>query len=280
MLPDQGHHLEPLSHRLGTWPIVPDGHIHRFYIKGDRPGTKNGWYIFFDYPYLSGAHGSWKTGEKYTWYSTKPNRIPPEERYLLKIQRERIHRQYHQEVISKQSAAALKAQHIWDIAHPVSMTHPYLVRKQVRAHGIRQNRGSLVIPLYDVSGAIYSLQFIDGNGHKRFLFGGRMKGCFFMIGSPGPVVCIAEGYATAASIHEVTGYPVAVSFNCGNLKSTALALQKRYPKCSLIICGDNDACTSGNPGATKALEAAEACGGYCIIPTRPGDFNDLMTGGI
>ena len=37
---------------------------------------------------------------------------------------------------------------------------------------------------------------------------------------PGPVL-IAEGYATAATLHEMTGMPAIVAFNAGNLLPVA-----------------------------------------------------------
>lgn len=130
----------------------------------------------------------------------------------------------------------------------------------------------------DTGGIIHSLQFIDGEGNKRFLSGGRKKGCYFPIGSPGEPLCIAEGYATAASIHEATGFPVAVAFDAGNLEPVARAMRAKFSKIKIILCADNDAQTPGNPGLTKAREAAAACGALLAVPHCHGDFNDLYTG--
>ena len=78
--------------------------------------------------------------------------------------------------------------------------------------------------------ALHSLQFISREGDKRFLIGGRVSGCYFPIGKPDGALCIAEGYATGASIHEATGTAVAVAFNAGNLLPVASALRAKFPR--------------------------------------------------
>ena len=130
--------------------------------------------------------------------------------------------------------------------------------------------------------ALHSLQFIGADGEKRFLTGGRVSGCYFLIGEPDGALCIAEGYATGASIHEATGTAVAVAFNAGNLLAVARALRTKFPDLRLIICADDDASTPGNPGLTKAREAAQAVSALLAVPNfganRPEgatDFNDL-----
>ncbi|NJR40975.1 MAG: hypothetical protein HC781_21710, partial [Leptolyngbyaceae cyanobacterium CSU_1_4] len=66
-------------------------------------------------------------------------------------------------------------------------------------------------------------QRIAESGEKKFLYGGRKSGLWHWVGTPptdqaapAPLL-IAEGYATAASVYEATGYPCAVAFDCGNL---------------------------------------------------------------
>jgi putative DNA primase/helicase len=139
------------------------------------------------------------------------------------------------------------------------------VKKSVQSHGLHLHNGLLVIPLRDSDGNLHSLQFIDSDGNKRFLSGGRKKGCYFALGSPVASLCIAEGYATAATIHESTGLPVAVAFDAGNLMAVAQALRMKFPKIKITLCADNDAATPGNPGLTKAQEAAIAIGGYLAV---------------
>ena len=177
--------------------------------------------------------------------------------------------------------AATKAAEIWKAATPAADDHPYLQRKGVRAHGICQSGDKLVIPLRD-GGELHSLQFIGDDGAKRYLPGGRVSGCYFSIGRPDGRICVAEGYATGATIHEATGCAVAVAFACGNLRVVAEAIKAKYPAATLILCADDDYRTDGNPGLTTATEAARAVGGLLAVPDfgadRPEgatDFNDL-----
>ncbi len=145
-------------------------------------------------------------------------------------------------------------------------THPYLVRKGVQSHGLRLYKGNLVIPLSSETGSVQSLQFIEADGNKRFLSGGQKKGGYFMIGTPQGIVCIAEGYATAASIFESTGYATVVAFDAGNLETVGKAIRRKYPEAKIIICADDDNNSKGNPGMTKAREAAQLIGAFIAKP--------------
>lgn len=160
--------------------------------------------------------------------------------------------------------------------------HEYLTRKGIKPHGVKSHGHHLLIPMRDTSGKLHSLQTIAPDGGKRFQPGGRVKGCYHAIGKPEGVLIVCEGYATGASIHEATRHAVAAAFNAGNLRAVAEALRVKYPELRLILAADDDVATPGNPGLTKATEAARAVGGYLAIPDfgsdRPDgatDFNDL-----
>jgi putative DNA primase/helicase len=62
-----------------------------------------------------------------------------------------------------------------------------------------------------------------------------------------------------------------VAFNAGNLKPVALALRKKFPEAKIILCADNDRFTPGNPGVSKAREAALEVNGRLYVPR----FEDL-----
>ena len=118
----------------------------------------------------------------------------------------------------------------------------------------------------DVDGELHSLQFILPDGGKRFLTGGRKRGCYYGIGRPAGALCICEGYATAASIYEATGYATACAFDAGNLLPVAEALRAKFPRLSLVIAADNDSEAAGNPGLTAATAAARAVGAAVAVP--------------
>ena len=86
---------------------------------------------------------------------------------------------------------------------------------------------------------------------------------------------IAEGFATAASLHEDSGYLAVIAFDAGNFKDVAIVIKSLCPDAEIIICGDNDV---SRIGEKKAIEAALAVGGKYIIPPTVGqDFNDMLT---
>lgn len=116
---------------------------------------------------------------------------------------------------------------------------------------------------------LVGLQFIQNDGSKKFLTGTPKRGAFHMVGAVDadvPVLAVAEGYATAATVHEVTGWPVAVAFDAGNLEPVARAMRKARPSARVAIAADNDHRTEGNPGISKARAAAQAVDGAVIAP--------------
>jgi putative DNA primase/helicase len=255
--------------------IITDGKLHRFYVEGDRRGTHNGWYVLHLDGVPVGSFGSWKTGETRTWCARETHRFTEAERAEYQRRLEETKRQRQEATARDHDSTREKASAIWRLSQPVEL-HPYLSRKGVKAFGIRQHQGCLVIPLRDTQGAIHSLQFIGAEGNKRFLKGGAISGHYHPIGQHSGTLCIAEGYATAATIHQATRHAVAVAFNAGNLRSVALALRGKFPDAKIILCADNDRFTPGNPGVTKAREAAIAVGGYLTVPrfddSGPFDF--------
>jgi putative DNA primase/helicase len=127
-------------------------------------------------------------------------------------------------------------------------------------HFFHVRRGDLVVPLRAPGGKLWALQTINHLGTKLFPKFGRKAGNFHLIdpmGEPAPpIVAIAEGYATAASVHEATGWPVAVALDVGNMARVAPLMCSMFPDARLILCGDDDPQTKDNPGRTKAEELA------------------------
>ena len=110
------------------------------------------------------------------------------------------------------AAARDKAARLWARAHPADSSHPYLIKKRIKPFGLRRLRDMLVIPARDTNGTLHTIQFIQPDGSKRFLTGGRISGCYFSIGRPEGSILICEGVATAATLFEATGRAVAA---CG-----------------------------------------------------------------
>jgi putative DNA primase/helicase len=248
--------------------IVLDGRIHRFRVNGDKAGSQNGWYVGHLIPAPAGAFGSWKTGEHYVWHDHQSRKaLTPAELDEQRRQVEAWQRQRAKEKLLVREEARSKAVRLWGMAKPAEAAHPYLARKGVKGWGIRQLRESLVIPVRDACGRLHSLQFIGPDGAKKFLSGGRIQACYCAIGKPADTLLLAEGYATAATLYASTGHATACAFNAGNLVHVARALRAKFPSLRIIVCADNDTQTVGNPGLTKAWEAARAVGGCVAAPT-------------
>jgi putative DNA primase/helicase len=256
--------------------LIADGCIHRFHVKGDRPGSKNGWYVL--YPNGIGVFGSWKTDEKHIWRSDGLKTLSRAEKRRLARQITEAQRQRRIEQERKQTKARDLAHKIWRNAAPAPADHPYLFAKQVKSHGLRIKGNALIMPLLDTCGVIHSVQYIYPDTSKHFLTGGRIKGCFYIIGDRHDELIICEGFSTGASLHEHMGHDVAVAINAGNLLPVAHALRAKYPAREIIIAADNDDHLEKNIGVIKATEAARAIGTSLIIPPVSGDFNDYLRG--
>ncbi len=218
------------------------------------------------------------------------------------------------EKAAQQAKAADLAAVIWSSSQPAE-THPYLVRKGVRVHGLRVGKWevvdretgevrlvspmALLVPIKDRTGRIHSMQAILpsklANGKdKLYLAGGAKAGNFYAIGKPQDlngrkVFILAEGFATAASIHEATDHLVLACFDAGNLLPVATSIRERQPDAIILLAADDDRFTVRkdgtpyNPGIDAATKAAQEVGGLLAIPQfasldgEPTDWNDLAS---
>lgn len=256
----------------GGKPIM-DGEIHRVPVDG-KPNGKDGAYCV----HADGRPAGWvhnhRTGERVEWVATgcqlsqaqlnMMRASAAEKREEVLAQRQQ---QYEQ--------AAKRAFGIWKNAPTwAPADHPYLAAKHVHGYGVKRGEnGVLLIPGRDVDGRIHTLQLITPEGEKRFLSGGQKHGMHHVI-DPGhklghhPIL-VAEGYATAASVHEALKLPVVVAFDSGNLAPVAQALHSKYPRQPILVLADDDHRQANNPGLRHGRMAAEAVGGLCLSP----DFN-------
>jgi len=278
--------FEALAVQLGfkaDFKAEADGILHRVPVEQDKRGRRSGWYVLFTDGVPAGRIGNWITGQSQSWYAKSSSKMTSAEAVALRARIEAAKASQRQQVLMRQQAAARRAEEIWAMAAPCN-SHPYLTLKHISNHGARvlawpqgffdpttgkRDRNlpdALVIPMRDIDGTLCSLAAIAADGRKDFLFGGRKRGCYYTIGELHDTVCITEGFATGASIFEATGHAVVVAFDCGNLLAVAMALRAKYPHIRIVVCADDDRNTVGNPGLTKATEAARAVRGFLAVP--------------
>lgn len=256
-----------------------DGALHRFSPSGKRGGA-SAWYVLHSDGVAAGVFGDWRAGFTQTWCAKSDKAMTPAELAAHRQRVKTMRAQRDADESARLTQEADKALARWRAAAAPG-AHPYLARKGIQPHGVRQDGAALLIPLRDTAGTLHSLQTITPDGEKRFK--GRMRGCYFPLGrKPQGFLIVCEGFATGASIHEATGLPVAVAFNAGNLGPVAAALHKAYPALTLVMAADDDHLTPGNIGLTLAREAALCVGGLVVAPQFPKgrppkatDFNDL-----
>ncbi|MCF7995189.1 MAG: toprim domain-containing protein [Chromatiaceae bacterium] len=264
--------------------ITPDGKVHRFRCDGDKPGTRNGWYCLHLDGTPAGVYGSWKLGRTETWCAIERDLQTPKQRADFQALIKRAKRERDQEQRDAYAKAAERAKTMMTHSEPADPQHPYLVAKQIKPHGIRQQGVALLLPVY-VTDELTSIQTIYPDGSKRILKNGCTKGGCYLINDKvrREELLIAEGFATAASLHEEIGAACFVAFNANNLLGVGHSVRRQHPEAKIIICGDDDQWTDGNPGATKARAAALDIGAKLMMPdfsgfdlgTKPTDFNDL-----
>lgn len=227
----------------------------------------------------------WATGVEMKWIAENPDTMTPAELRELKRRMAEAKRAREEEQARQWEARAAAAARRWHSCSPADPLHPYLQRKDIQPHRARQRGRELVLLLADFNGKAWSLQTIDEAGNKRLMAGGKKTGHFIVVNGPDyPArVLICEGWATGCTLAEIDPAAlVLAAVDCSNLQAVATGARNRWPDADLIVCGDDDRQTPGNPGATAARAAALAAGARFALPDWPAaapvhlsDFNDL-----
>lgn len=278
----------------GEHPIM-DGHTHRIPTEGDSRGALSGFYVAHQDGHPAGYAKNNRSGEETRWksqgafLSTKEKAILAAE--CVKNREERV-----QQLAQKQEKAALRVLYQLGDMQQASQKTPYQETK-----GLALQKGVFVgtdgkttcLPAQDALGKIWTMQYIQEDGTKRFAKDARKEGCFHCVGgmdalAKTPVLVISEGYATASTLATALGHGVIAAFDAGNLGAVAKALHEKYPEKPIVIAGDDDrhlmASSIGkNPGREKAELAAQSVGGVAVFPIFATDekgrefkdFNDL-----
>jgi len=255
--------------------IVIDGQIHRFPI-----GTSidAGWYVLYPDGIVAGTFGNWKDGSSYNWHAKPGRDLTPAEQMRIASRIAEAKAKRESEKKEKHERAADTVSEIWRSNGPSNEEHPYLKLKGVKPHGTRiTGDGRLIVPMY-VGGELSSLQYIDGEGGKKYHAGGNTKGAVYVIGETDnpEKIYIAEGFATAATVYEETNVTTVTAFSAQMLPHVAESMREHYPSAKLVIVADND--VSGT-GANYAYQAAAKHGATVVMPPDTGDVNDMRVSG-
>lgn len=302
-----GVHID-IGSPKGPHPVA-DGELHRANALGKK--TKKNmhiWYVLHLDGVPAGAFADMQLGIEDTWTAKKPSMMTPEEKTALKDRMKETARRRAEAQAKLHAAAAEAAGLIMKATGKATPDHAYLAKKGLPVFpGLRvlksnvsyiidpdeeaktARAGNLVVPMFSAAGELVGCQIIQPDGVKRFLKGTSKEGNYHSVGKPpedaAGVILISEGYATAARLHEATGFLSIAAFDAGNLPPVSRAIRKKYPKARIIVCADNDRFTKvgdlENPGLTKAREAADAIKAKVAVPefdagdlTRT-DFDDL-----
>ncbi len=258
--------------------LLGDGQIHRFSTTVHK-NKKDCWYVNYG---MAGAFGDWSRGIHEVWTMKKSDTFSSNDEDLMQRQQREVRRVIEEDRLKRAVETASYASGKWEEFSETGSS-PYLERKKVKPLGVRFMDQVIWIPLRDIQGKLWSLQYIDPNGNKRFLLEGRKKGCFHTLGSfeEGKTIYVVEGYATGASIHMALGDPVVVAFDAVNIHPVVEDLINAYPHNPIVIAGDDDQWKEQNMGRKYAEEASKKLGCSVVFPhfkntsTKPTDFNDL-----
>lgn len=256
--------------------LITDGKFHRCDVDAKHGKNDASYFLHVD-GIAAGGFENHRDGLGWQdWCSVDKGTLPPAERAAHDASIEAIRKARAVDEAKIKADARERAARLLNEAKPAPTSHQYLKDKKVKPHGLRVGQdGWLLVPFHDADGTLHTIQRIGPDGTKLFLKGGRKHGCFFSVGklADNPErLDYAEGFATAASIHEAIGRPVIVTGDCGNMLPVAESLRKKYPRAALVFWADNDLTTPGNPGLSAASYAAKVTGGRVVLP---GDFNDL-----
>ncbi|WNU64305.1 LPD7 domain-containing protein (plasmid) [Escherichia coli] len=267
-------------------PIEFDGQKHYVDTVDGKAGSRKGVYAAF----LDGRPAGWyrdykNGGEIQKWVSTgaAPN---PEQMAMLRADAAARREQRAAAQADKFDQTANRLMEEYNRLPDATGDLAYLKNKQViAANGLKADeRGNVVIPLFNADGEFRTLERIWADGSKHLEKDGQAWGSFFVVGGQlkdGDNLLYAEGYATAASISEAINQPVIMTVNAGNMVEVAGHLKDTFPNSTHYFLADNDIYKDENVGLDKATEAAELTAGHVLVPVfsnpKEGltDYNDL-----
>ncbi len=292
-------------------PIM-DGKIHRVKTTNDKGRELSGAYIgYLNNNFPAGFVQNFKTGIKKNWKmqieKNQSNNIKSPKELHEQIKKDQELRE--KEILALQEKTALKLEDEYNNAKWANSNHAYLKKKGFDENFYlkQDNKGSLLIPLKDENGKLWSVQRIFPNGDKiigviktqeekdqgvEYL--AKKQGCFHIIGAKTlhnlKEFYICEGFATGATLYKALNKPIIMAVDAGNLENVVKKLSTLYSDRNITIFADNDLKKElkglENTGKKTALEIKEKYSNVSVILPNftqeqssqgMSDFNDLMS---
>jgi putative DNA primase/helicase len=265
---------------------VFDGNIHRFKV-GNR-SDKSGWFVGHKIQVNDKKdchliiYGDFSKNETLQWKSS--GRFSESEKIKRDGEIKRITDEFEKNKKIRQEQASELAKQEWEKAEYINGVLPkyFENKKLTKNFNLKTKDESVIIPVYEnFDGRITSYQTIAPDGQKLFVKDGAIKGNFHYIIGNSDKILVCEGFATGASLFEVTGHTVVVSFFASNLMPVCEKLLQNHKSSQILICADNDHLRTANVGVSAAEEVSKKLGIKFIYPEFPDgstgtDFNDLM----
>lgn len=263
--------------------IYMDGKIHRFKTssKGSSgAGDKTGWYICYGDGTPAGRFGDWRAGIEVSFRADIGRKFTAAEEMAHSRRMSEAKTARDAELAKQHEVTEDVVAKIWADCTPAHKDHPYLKKKGILVHGARvTGDGRLVVPLLNKDGSLSTLQYISTDGGKLYHKGGATGGKFWSIGNAEnpKTIFIAEGFATAATIHETTGSICIVAYSASNIVPVTGIMRETYGATQdIVIVADND---SSGVGMRYAEQASAKHGARIVSPPELGDANDYVANG-
>jgi len=297
--------------------LILDGSFHRIGVEEKSGVGADGWYrgsereedgflgcTFGNHTRDTGDKGLYWEGNTDGSVASKEDQtreVTPEER-----ERRAVVFQEKKELEEKKKAelhefTSGESVQVFEKATPADADNPYLKKKQALTHDLRVDwRGTLLIPLSDVDGKLWSLQRIWEQENKEtnkmefqkrvgiiptkkqramgVEYRSRKDELFYVVGagheklSSLDVLLIGEGLTTCDAFYQSTKIPTIMAIDAGNMMKVARVLQAKYPNKEIVIIADNDernilrGKSKVNKGIKVANEIVAELGVKTIIP--------------
>ena len=197
---------------------------------------------------------------EFGWTDDRPYTPPTAEELA---ERDRLAREYQAEQARRHEEAADKTRALLAAGDQDTARNPYATRKGVkippggavsldvakvaailkyppRAKEEALQGEILILPILK-DGEIVGAEMIDESGRKCAI-AGSIKAGGAWIPEPIPpnpaVIAIAEGAATALSVHAATGWHVIAALSSNNLEAIAHQVRRDHPGAAIVICAD------------------------------------------